>query len=566
MFIFFSSAAAFAQQTYQDYQGNWTGKLPERHSFNFSITVEELNSDFYQLIISNEESRLVRKLKSASDDHICIPIDGQTYLSLFKETKGQNLTGFIKSGRFYYHIKLQKITEQLYEGVWNAFMVDEQLQSDDILLYVDHNDDETLSAYPFFGDQRFRGAWASDFNMKGDTLFFRDENTGFRYQAILMDHRIDLNMYFSDVHITQISLTKTELDWDPAVDFEGVSHQQSMETPPDLNDGWNTESAGNYNVDISELERMIADIQSGALVNVHSVLIAKENKLVFERYFDGFNASIPHDLRSASKSISSAMIGIAIEDGYLESVNQKLYDVIPGQYQYTKDTLKAEINLHHLLTMSSGLDVNNLASENYYQDPSNEKSWLKSVLEAPVVKTPGSYADYGSANPFLLGVSLSQALEIPLERYMDEKLFAPLGITNYINQSDDTESRPYFGGGMLLTPRDMLKFGQLYLNKGKWKGRQIISEEWVRVSFQKHVQLQDARDKNDYGYQWWHDTYTINGKFIESVEARGAGGQFIFILPELKSVVVITAGNFRNGKGNQSREILKEYILPAMVN
>ena len=182
-----------------------------------------------------------------------------------------------------------------------------------------------------------------------------------------------------------------------------------------------------------------------------------------------------------------------------------------------------------------------------------------------MVRVPGTYLDYGSANPFLLGVCLSERLESPLESYMDKKLFAPLGITNYINQTDDTEEKPYFGGGMLLTSRDLLKFGQLYLNKGTWKGKRIISESWITESFKKYGRLQDAKDKNEYGYLWWHDTYEINGKPIKSIEARGAGGQFIFILPELDTVVVITAGNFRNGKGNQSRDVLKTHILPALI-
>ncbi|MEL6654384.1 MAG: serine hydrolase, partial [Bacteroidota bacterium] len=231
-----------------------------------------------------------------------------------------------------------------------------------------------------------------------------------------------------------------------------------------------------------------------------------------------------------------------------------------------KDSLKAQISLHHLLTMSSGMDVNNLAGEDYYQNPTNPNPWIKTVLEAPMVHEPGSYADYGSANPFLLGVCLQQRLDIPLETYMHEKLFGPLGVRNYTNQTDDTKAAPYFGGGMMITSRDMLKFGQLYLNGGTWQGKRIISEEWIEQSWQKHVRLQDTRDKNEYGYQWWHDTYTVNGREIEAVEARGAGGQFIFVIPELKAVVAITSGNYRNRLGNQPRTILEEYILPAMLD
>ena len=181
-----------------------------------------------------------------------------------------------------------------------------------------------------------------------------------------------------------------------------------------------------------------------------------------------------------------------------------------------------------------------------------------------MVKEPGTYADYGSANPFLLGVILNEQLNLPLAEYMDKKLFAPLGITHYVNQTDDTRDTPYFGGGMLLTPRDLLKFGQLYLNNGQWNGKQIISKKWVSASFGKYLRLQDVNDKNHYGYLWWHDTYHVKGKNIKTIEARGAGGQFVFIIPENETVVVITAGNFRNRKGNQSREIFRDYILPAL--
>ena len=242
-----------------------------------------------------------------------------------------------------------------------------------------------------------------------------------------------------------------------------------------------------------------------------------------------------------------------------------LLPILPQSYQYTKAGRKARITLQHLLTMSSGLEVNGEANEDRYQDPRTPNGWLQTVLEAPMIHEPGDFLDYGSANPFLLGVALAEQLDLPLQDYMHEKLFAPLGIVNYINQTDDTYQDPYFGGGMLLTSRDLLKFGQLFLNKGKWNDRQVLSEAWVAESFSIYGRLQDTRDKNEYGYLWWHDRYTVGKREIKTVEARGAGGQFIFIIPELESVVVITSGNFRNRKGNQPRTILKEYILPAML-
>lgn len=560
-----STALSCAQKNIQDLQGEWVGHLPNKRSFNFTLGLEKLDDNNYHVTIANDKILIDETVASSSKDQIRFDLKHQLFFDLKYGQNGNGLSGFIKTGRFLYHIDLEKTGANSFAGAWNLFMVDNGLQSDDVLLYVEKSGDESLVAYPFFGDQRFRGTWTEGFKRKGDTLFFRDGNTGLNFRANLLGPTIELDILLTDELATTVKLSHTTTGWEYGTD--PVDESQNTIKPPQLADGWDTASIHDHKIDEKDLTRLIANIHSNKLVNTHSVLIAKENKLVFENYFDGFNAHIPHDLRSASKSISSAIIGIAIDDGIIESVDEKLYDFIPEDLQYTKDSLKSKVKIKDLLTMSSGLDVNNLASEDYYQDPTrNTKSWLQAVLEAPLVHEPGTYADYGSANPFLLGVCLDERLEMPVETYMHEKLFAPLGISNYINQTDDTKLTPYFGGGMLLTPRDLLKFGQLYLNKGRWKDKQIVSAAWVEESFMKHTQLQDVKDKNEYGYQWWHDTYLVNGKYIKSIEARGAGGQFIFILPQLESVVVITAGNFRNGKGNQSRDILKEYILPALFN
>lgn len=564
VFLSLSALISCAQNGKQDHQGEWIGFLPNKSSFNFKVTLEKLEGNKYHLTIANDQILIEENLESSSEDHILFNVDQQLYFNLKHDENGQALAGFIKTGKFLYHVSLPSIGDNKYVGDWNPFMLDNGLQSIDIMLYVEHTEGGNLVAYPFFGDQRFRGTWTSSFKKQGDTLLFRDGNTGFNFRAELLENTIELEIFLTDAIITKTSLTHTEDGWE--YKSEPADKSQNTNTPAQLNDGWITANINDYGIDKSELLRLIGSVHSKKLVNTHSILVAKENKLVFETYFDGFNGNIPHDLRSASKSISSAVIGIAIDDKILTSVDENLYDFISKDYQYTKDSLKSKIRIKDLLTMSSGLDVNDLASEDYYQNPNNPNNWLQTVLEAPMIKEPGTYADYGSANPFLLGACLDERLDTPLEIYMDEKLFAPLGITNYINQTDDSEITPYFGGGMLLTPRDLLKFGQLYLNKGQWNGKQIISKDWVVESFDKHVELQDVKDKNEYGYLWWHDTYLINGKAIESIEARGAGGQFIFVIPELESVVVITSGNFRNGKGNQPRNILKEFLLPAMLN
>jgi len=146
---------------------------------------------------------------------------------------------------------------------------------------------------------------------------------------------------------------------------------------------------------------------------------------------------------------------------------------------------------------------------------------------------------------------------------MDENLFQKLAVSNYVIQAD-LNGNPYFGGGMYLTSRDMLKFGNLYLNNGRSNGKQILSREWIKNSFKNYRVLENTEDKNGYGYLWWHNTYQVGGKTLKSIEARGAGGQYIFILPDLETVVVITSGNYRNGKTQQPETILEKYILPNL--
>ncbi|WP_296386335.1 serine hydrolase [Winogradskyella sp.] len=545
-----------------EYAGNWEGTLPNVDAFNFSITVKDLSSNSYNITITNTKTLINKKLKSISNNHIQISIDDYIHFNLHFKNDKNELTGFVNAGRLMYHVNLRKNEVNTYTGTWNPFMINGSLKSDSIFLSIDKNEDGTLAAYPFLGDHRFSGAWADNFVEQDNILSFRCLKTGFKFRSILLKDEIQLEILLGDIFLTKTHLNRFETDWKQEV--TGIEENQNTNKPQQLNDGWITASINDFNINQAKLDQLIEKvISTKEYENTHSILIAKRNKLVFEAYFDGYNHNIPHDMRSASKSISSAIIGIAIDNKIIENVDKKLYEFVPKAYQYTKNPLKYKITIKDLLTMSSGLDVNKMAEEDNYQGSEN---WLKTVLEASMVKTPGTYADYGSANPFLLGVILNESLDKPLELYMDEKLFAPLGIRNYINQTEGTETIPYFGGGMHLTSRDMLKFGQLYLNKGIWKEKQIISENWVEESFKKHTRLQDQKDKNEYGYQWWHYTYTIDGKAINSIEARGAGGQYIFVIPELESVIVITSGNYRNGKTRQPEKIIEEYILPAMIN
>ena len=542
LFLLLSSLSSCTQQiSIEDYIGEWEGKLANADDFNINITIELKGEDAIFTLSQNEEI-ITNKFKFGNK--INFVLDNSLKFSGIVDKNKSSITGFMGLKRDFYPIKLYR-KGNLYVGKWNL-SVYHHLKPNDLRLKMKEVTDGGYTVYPMLGT-----FWVSDFKYDKDGISFKDYKTGLEFKGQLNISEMVLDVSLTGSFITKATFKKIT----PVKESISVSANENSQ----INDGW--ESSKNRLV----LSQMEEGIHSDSLVGIESVLVAKKGKIIYEKYFAGFNVDIPHDTRSASKSISSAIIGIAIDDKIIESVNEKVYDFIPQKYQYTKDALKSKITIKDLLTMSSGLDVNNKAYEGYYQEESDD-SWLKTVLEAPILHEPGTYTDYGSANPFLLGVYLNNRLDIPLEYYIRKKLFAPLEITNYILNTDDTESIPYFGGGMHLTPRDMLKFGQLYLNGGVWKGKRIISELWIRESFKKHVRLQDARDKNEYGYFWYHDTYIVDGKAIKSIEARGAGGQFVFIVPILDAVVVITAGNYRNRKGNQSREIFRDYILPALLN
>jgi CubicO group peptidase (beta-lactamase class C family) len=464
-----------------------------------------------------------------------------------------------------YHLVLRHVEPNKYIGEWNTFYVSE-LKPGKLYLYVENGAADTFQAYPILADDRYRGTYASDFTKENDRIQFIDRRAGYTFKGELLENRIKMNLFLGGKMVSSALFQKSESDWPLGTTAKSPSTERGQ--PANRNDGLETGELNSIIHSSSYLDKMEDSIAANVLTHVHSILIANDGKLLYESYFNGFDADLLHDQRSAAKSIGSALVGIAMNDGILESVEDPIYKYIPDSYQYTRTDEKSLITLKHLLTMSSGLDAIDFgvdymgqATEDNYQ---NTNDWLKTVLEAPMIYNPGLRCNYGSANPFLLGIALNAKLEVPLEEYMDQKLLAPLGITNY-TIPEDHNGQPYFGGGMYLTPRDMMKFGELYRNQGNWNGKQLISKQWIEDSLKQYAKLENTSDKNEYGYLFWHHDYEVNGKSIKAVEARGAGGQIISIIDELDMTIVITSGNYRNGRYWQPQMIIEEYLLPGFV-
>ncbi|WP_418514029.1 serine hydrolase domain-containing protein [Corallibacter sp.] len=541
LLIVLFSFSTYAQDM-AEYTSGWESKIENSKVFNLKVEIENLGLEKARFKISNNKNIIDFHFNSKSTLILEIPFAENYSFKGHLSKNGNEINGFIKSGMLLYHLKLKRSTNNIYTGIWNLLMIDE-MKSRDFYLSVENGKGNDYQAYPIFGDNRFTGTWCDNFLKENDLISFTDFKTGLQFKGKLMTDKIQLGIYLGKYKITQVTLKKSTTDWQ----IGGLKSDNNTSI-----------------IELSEMERLILN---DSLPNTHSVLISKKEEVVYENYFDGYNANIPHDMKSASKSISSAIVGIARDKPLFNSVEQSIFDFLPKKYQTHKDSLKSKIDIQSLLTMSSGLDADDytrerksIASENNYQPT---KDWTETVLKAEMINQPNTEANYGSANSYLLGIAMDSVVSEPLELFMDKYLFQELEISNYIIQTDN-KGKPYFGGGMYLTPRDMLKFGELYLNKGKWKSERVLSKKWVKGSFKNYHNLENVPDKNGYGYLWWHNTYKVNGKDIETVEARGAGGQYIFVIPCLKTVVVITSGNYRNGKTQQPELIFEKYILPYL--
>ena len=540
LFLFYTFST-YAQNM-AEYTKGWEGKIENKKTFSLQVEIENLGLENAKFKISNNQNIIDYPIHSKSTSIVAIPFAKNHSFKGQLSENGKTINGFIKSGMLLYHLKLTQANKNTFIGTWNLLMVDE-LKSLNFYLSIENGEGNNYQAYPIFGDNRFTGTWCDDFQKENDSISFTDFKTGLHFKGKLLPNSIQLGIFLGKKLITEVTLKKSITDWEIG--------------------GFQNENR----ISILQLTKMESLISKDSLPNTHSVLISKKGKIVYENYFDGYNANIPHDMRSASKSISSAIVGIAKDKSLFRNVEQSIFDFLPNEYQILKDTLKSKIDIQSLLTMSSGLDADDynkerksLAAENNYQPT---RDWTETILKAKMINEPNTLANYGSANPFLLGVAMDSVVSEPLELFMDKYLFQKLEISHYILQTD-LKGKPYFGGGMYLTPKDMLKFGEMYLNKGSWKSKSILSKKWVENSFKNYRNLDNVPDKNGYGYLWWHHKYQINGKQIESIEARGAGGQYIFVIPSMKIVVVITSGNYRNGKTQQPEEIFKEYILPNL--
>ncbi|BBO67792.1 hypothetical protein DSCA_17220 [Desulfosarcina alkanivorans] len=301
--------------------------------------------------------------------------------------------------------------------------------------------------------------------------------------------------------------------------------------------------------------------------NLHSLLLVKDGKLVFEEYFYGYDTEKKHLIASVTKSVVSLLVGIAIDRGFISDVDEKVMDYFPDFISETNTAVWAPIRLHHLLTMSAGLDWDAVSCPR--EDPRqtthrmyDSQTPIAFVFQRKAVAEPGRVYNYNSGLTMLLGEIVKRATGGPADRFAREHLFDRLGISDFA--WDRFENGVIAAdGGLLLRPRDMAKIGLLVLNQGNFSGRQVVSTSWIAESTRTHI----AGSGVGYGYQWRRTGAALAGKKIEVVYASGLGGQKIFIVPALKAVAVITSKTHHNhGGGSKAERLFLESILPALMN
>jgi CubicO group peptidase (beta-lactamase class C family) len=340
-------------------------------------------------------------------------------------------------------------------------------------------------------------------------------------------------------------------------------------------DGWRTGSLQDAHIDsapITALVEQIIGTQATGLRTpyIQGLLVARHGMLVLEEYFYGFHRDRPHDTRSATKSLTTALVGIAIDMGAQIGVNAPVRSLFPNYTEFAHDDQgKQAITVRHLLTMTSGLacddnDDDSPGNEDTMQSQHEQPDWYKFTLDLPMAGEPGGETVYCTAGINLLGGVISHATSQWLPDFFRENFAKPLDFGRYYLQLMPPPLRDmYLGGGHYLLPRDQMKLGQLYLDGGRWNGRQVVSKEWVDSSLQAHSHFPD----HDYGYGWHLGEYSVGGRTYRRVEANGNGGQLVIIIPDLDMVVQFTAANYANYPtwAKFRDELVPQFIIPAAI-
>ena len=348
-----------------------------------------------------------------------------------------------------------------------------------------------------------------------------------------------------------------------------------MSAQPGQDTAWPAAPLSDSGLDAARLQSLASDVRTGKLVKIGSVLVARHGRLVYEEYFDG-GAEALRDTRSATKSITDVLVGMAIDDRKLSGVDARVLDLLPerASRMQNADPRKGRITVEDFLTMSSPLECDdwNDASRGNEERMYLVEDWAQFVLDLPIrgrmyvgdkpAQPPfGRYFSYCTGGVFVLSEVLRQVTGSPADAYAQSRLFDHLGIHS-VTWVYSPMGVPQTGGGLRLTSQGLLKIAQLYLSGGRWNGQQLVSEGWVKASTTPHAQVDAA---TNYGYLWWLKSFGPAEHSYAAYLMMGNGGNKVAVIPALDMAVVITSTNYNTrGMHEQTDRILNDYVLSGV--
>lgn len=343
---------------------------------------------------------------------------------------------------------------------------------------------------------------------------------------------------------------------------QGRAPEERIVAPPNPGEAWTLAAPAEVGMDAETLNKAVSSLPAASVHLLSSMVVMRHGKPVLEQYWNGYDKDTLHDMRSATKSITSLMVGIAIDKGMLAGEAEPIRTHLDASYRGAPG-LGHNIAVKDLLTMSGGLACNDRSMAS----PGNEEymypkaDWVSFFVNLTPVSQPGTATNYCTAGVVTLGRIVSEASKEKIPDFSARYLFGPIGVTNVRWAQFDSGRQTDTGGHLYMRPRDMARVGQLVLQGGKWNGVQIVSQAWIARSTSMHTTM----DKTEqYGYLWWLRNFSVGAKNYKAHYASGNGGQYIIVIPELDIVAVFTGENYNSQAAKQAFDLVGSFVLPSV--
>ena len=409
---------------------------------------------------------------------------------------------------------------------------------------------------------------ASEFAL--DTIYFHDDSLHFRLKEFYSEYKGHFNKETNRITGQWIDedsiahpLEFIAANPDTVLGLRPRTFRNYIYQPPGKEkDGITVCSMTDQDMIVTPIDTVMHRIIRGHYPDVHSLLISRNNCLLVEEYFYRYDRNYVYNIQSATKSLVSALTGIALSKGEIKSIDETLCRHLPGYENLICNEQNKNITLRQLLTMSTGIawdeqTYDYMDERNNLAIAANEKDQFVYLFSQPLIRSGTPVFAYNSLNHLLINAVLLNATHLENKEELTERLLKPLDIEkSYIG--DPTPMGVI--GDIGLRPRDMLKFGLLYLNKGKWNGEQLVSANWIEESTTTKIK---PRPSLGYGYFWWTRDFDWKGKKVSSYFAWGYGGQYIFVIPELQVVIVMSGSKWGTDPEGQAMEMV-EVILSSI--